>query len=177
MDTILPAQWGWEVLRNLISALHQWVYYFLPCLTYPESGYSAALLQEEAHDFVRAMLVGFFSDSDDKIIENTTRNIWRFLDVVLKGQDQHSRIGLRQGEYVLQQHYIRPVFYFAMLVLLSGLIQGSELQKSFPLSDTTPDGLRHYVEMSCQHSSHAHLFPGYSSLKLQNLIEELFGAV
>ena len=173
LPTIASTQWGWEVLRNLISAIHQWVYFFMPCLTYEESGYSAQLLRDGSRDFVRAMLSGFFAESGEDAIEKITRKIWRFLDVPLAKVSREIRIGLRSGEYALQRHYPRPVFYFVMLNLLSELIQGSELQRVFTGSDTSLNEIRSYVDMSSQHPSHAQMFPGYSPSKTSALIAEI----
>ena len=171
LDNILPAQWGWEVLRNLISAIHQWFYFFLPCLTYAESGYSASMLQERSHDFVRAILYGFFSESDQNIFDKTMEKMWQFFTPVLQTVEQQSCVGLRTGEYELRKHYPRPVFYFVMLTLLSDMIQGSKFQQAFSASDTTPEGIREYVKISAEHSSHVHLFPEYSLSRLQDLID------
>ncbi len=145
----------------------------MPCLTYEESGYSAQLLQGSPHDFVRAMLSGFFAESGEDLIEKATKKIWRFLDLPLSEVSREIRIGLRSGEYALQRHYPRPVFYFVMLNLLLELIQGSELQRVFTDSDTSLNGIQSYVHMSSQHPSHAQMFPGYSPSKTSALIVEI----
>lgn len=173
LDIISPAQWGWEVLRNLISAIHQWIYFFLPCLTYEESGYHASLLQNSVHDFVRAMLSGFFLGSNENAIQKAAAKIWRLLEPVLNDIGWKSRIGLRTGEYELRKYYPRPTFYFAMLAILSDLVQGSELQRSFPTTDTTPTGIHRYINASSRHSSHSHLFPGYAQSSVQTLVDDI----
>jgi hypothetical protein len=173
LDVIPPMQRGWEVLRNLISTIHNWFYYFLPCLTYEESGYTAQLLQQKSHDFVRAMLLGFFSDKDVDVVEKVTTKIWRFLALPLSQAEKETRIGLRTGEYLLQRFYIRPVFHFVMLSLLSELVQGSQLQSLFTESDTSPSGIQRFVEMSLRHESHARMFPDYSPSKTSTLIAEI----
>jgi hypothetical protein len=173
LDAILPTQHGWEVLRNMISTIHNWFYYFLPCLTYEESGYTAQLLQQKPHDFVRAMLLGFFSDKDVDVVEKVTSKIWRFLALPLAQAEKETRIGLRTGEYLLQRFYARPVFHFVMLCLLSELIQGSELQSVFTESDTSPSGIQRFVDMSLRHESHARMFSDFSPLKTSNLIAEI----
>ena len=157
----------------MISAIHQWLYFFMPCLTYEESGYSAQLLRDGSRDFVRAMLSGFFAESGEDAIEKATKKIWRFLDAPLSEVSREVRIGLRSGEYALQRHYPRPAFYFVMLNLLSELIQGSELQRVFTGSDTSLNGIRSYVDMSSQHPSHAQMFPEYSPSKTSALIAEI----
>lgn len=173
LDAILPTQHGWEVLRNLISAIHNWFYYFLPCLTYEESGYTAHLLQQRSHDFVRAMLLGFFSDKDVDVVERVSQKIWRFFSLPLSAAEKETRIGLRTGEYLLQRFYPRPVFHLVMLSLLSELIQGSEFQCIFIGSDTSPSGIQRFVDLSVQHESHARMFPDYSPSKTHTLIAEI----
>lgn len=162
LDSIPPAQQGWEVLRNVNSAIHNWYYYFLPTLTYEESGYTADLLQQKQHDFVRSMLHGFFSDKSIEEAERASEKIWRFFKPPLSQAEREARIGLRSGEYFLQKFYKRPLFHMVMLSLLSDLIQDSEFQKTFPESDTTPRGIQQYVDMSVGHESHVKMFPDYS---------------
>jgi hypothetical protein len=172
LSVVPTPQWGWEVLRNLLTSIHQWFYYFIPCLTYEESGYLVAHLEDEANDFVQAMLSGFFEGADERILISTVRKIWRFLEAPLRSLERGSRIPLRSGEYVLETHYPRPIFYFVILSLLADLIQGSKVQMSFPQSDTTVDGIRRYVAMSSRHPSHSSLFSGYSVPRVQALIAE-----
>lgn len=173
LESIPPAQQEWEVLRNLNSAIHNWYYYFLPTLTYEESGYTAQLLQQKSHDFVGAMLHGFFSDKDTDEIERVSSKIWNFFDLPLSQAEKETHLGLRTGEYFLQQFYIRPVFHCVMLSHLSGLIQGSEFQKVFPESDTSTRGIQQYVDMSLQHESHTRMFPNYSPSETRALLAQI----
>lgn len=168
LESIMAPQWGWEVLRNLLSAIHQWVYYFIPCLTYEESGYSLEMVRSKSHDFINGLLSGFFEGSGTDMIESATDRIWRFLEPALSGLSRTMRLPLRSGERFLQTHLPRPVFYFGVLTLLTGLIQDSEVQKAFTRTDTAPEGIRDYVNSSAAHPSHPEMFAGFAALKMQN---------
>lgn len=170
LDSIMPRQWGWEVLRNLISAIHQWVYYFIPCLTYEESGYSLVTLRSKSHDVVYGLLSGFFEGSKDDGIESVSNRIWRFLEPTLRELSETMRLPLRSGEHVLQTRITRPEFYFALLTMLTGLIQGSDFQECFARTDTSPEGIRAYVERSASHASHRMMFPTFDATRFQHRI-------
>jgi hypothetical protein len=162
LDFIPEAQWGWEVLRNLISALHQWLYYFLPCLTYAESGYTSELLREPRYDFVGAMLQGFFFDSLASSIDRSTARFWSLFDPLLV-KIGPTRAGLRTGEYLLGQEFSRPMFYFAVIAALSPLIQGSAFQRSFAGTNTSIQEVEAYLVRSIKDDSHRIHFAQYSA--------------
>jgi hypothetical protein len=162
LKTIPETQQGWEVLRNLNSAIHNWVYYFLPTLSYAESGYTKELVQEKRHDFVRGMLSGFFADKPDEEIDRATEAIWQFLTPVLEGAGQQNALGLRRGEQFLEGYYPRPIFHIAMIGILSELIQHSQFQASFSGTDLSPEAIRSYLERSAQDPSHGEMFANFS---------------
>ena len=178
LDTIPPAQRGWEVLRNLNSAIHSWFYYFLPTLTHPESGYTAELLKQKEHNFVKEMLLGFFPDKSADEVEKVSSKIQKFFELPLsKIAEEETPLGLRTGEYFLQKFYTSPVFHLTMLSLISELVQGSEFQRAFPESDTSPEGIRQYVDRSTEHESHAKMFPNYSVAEAKALIAQTRAAI
>jgi hypothetical protein len=158
LETIDPPQQTWEVLRNLLTALHQWLYFFLPSLSYPESGYTGELLRE--HDFIAELLAGFFPHADPAQIEVAAAQIWAAVSPV---RDRiSSPIPLRGGEYLLQQHCPRPLFYFVALNATIDLIQGSAVQQYFPAADTTAIGINNYIYHSIDRLSHQQFFATYS---------------
>ncbi len=150
--SIAPAQRVWEVLRNLLSALHQWLYFFLPALTYRASGYSWQLWRQ--HDFVAAMLSGFFPEATHQQIQTASDKIWQAVAVVRPMLDFDQPIPLRRGEHFLQQQCSRPQFYFLALSAIGDLIQNSPVQQDFPVSDTSLSGIDQYIKLSQQESSH-----------------------
>lgn len=170
LETTPPTQHGWEALRNLHSAIHNWFYYFLPIVSYPESGYTADLFRQQPHDFVRAMLLGFFPDKPTSEIEHASSRIWKFFEPPLLAAEKQTCLGMRTGEYFLQQFYIRPVVHCVLLSFLSDLIQDSKFQETFPQSDTTPEGIQRYIEASVNHESHGRLFAHYSPSETNMLI-------
>jgi hypothetical protein len=157
LEFIVPPQQTWEVLRNLLTALHQWLYFFLPSLSYPESGYTWELLRE--HDFIAELLTGFFPHGTATSIQSASAKIWAVAEPVC--QDLSSPVALRGGEYLLQRYCPRPLFYFVALEAMIDLIQGSEIQQFFPGADTSPIGIYEYVATSTQHHSHAEFFANY----------------
>lgn len=177
-DTIPPEQRGWEVLRNLNSAIHNWLYYFLPILSHKESGYTPELLQQKEHDFMREMLRGFFHDKSESDVEKVSAKIWKFFDLpISEAAKEETPLGLRTGEYFLQKFYTRPVFHLTMLSLLSELIQDSEFQKAFPFTDMSVEGIKDYVSKSAEHESHAKMFPNYSPEETKVFITEMLAKV
>ncbi|RZK77270.1 MAG: hypothetical protein EOO92_13190 [Pedobacter sp.] len=60
----------WEVIRNLITAIHQWSYYFIPSLSYYESGYKLTDLKE--NNFITNLIRGFFHGSGEDQIEEAS---------------------------------------------------------------------------------------------------------
>jgi hypothetical protein len=152
LRSIDPGQHIWEVLRNLLSALHQWLYFFLPALTYRESGYSWELLRE--YDFIAAMLAGFFPTASAEHIETASAKIWRAIAEVQPLLNLENPIALRRGEHFLQQKCSRPHFYFMALAAIGDLIQSSPVQQCFPVGDTTIAGLDRYIATSIQDPSH-----------------------
>jgi hypothetical protein len=165
LDAIDPPQQTWEVLRNLLTALHQWLYFFLPSLSDPESGYSWELLRE--YDFIAELLAGFFPHADAAQIQVAAAKIWKGVAPV---RQQISRpIPLRSGEYLLQQHCPRPLFYFVALDAAIDLIQGSAVQQLFPAADTTPLGIHNYISHSADRPSHQQFFANYSVETIKSL--------
>jgi hypothetical protein len=157
MESIDPPQQTWEVLRNLLTALHQWLYFFLPSLSYPESGYTWDLLRE--HDFIAELLAGFFPHAEAASIRLASAKIWAVIQPVRR--DLSSPVALRGGEYLLQRYCPRPLFYFVALEAITDLIQGSAVQQVFPAADTSLIGIRNYILNSAKHHSHAQSFPTY----------------
>jgi hypothetical protein len=160
LESIDPPQQAWEVLRNLLTALHQWMYFFLPSLSDPESGYTWELLRE--YDFIAELLAGFFPHADPTQIQLAAAKIW----VAVEPVRQHisSPISLRGGEYLLQRHCPRPLFYFIALNATIDLIQGSAVQKMFSAADTTEIGIRNYIVNSAAHPSHQQFFATYANI-------------
>jgi hypothetical protein len=152
LRSINPEQHIWEVLRNLLSALHQWLYFFLPALTYRESGYNWELLRQ--YDFIAAMLAGFFPIASAEQIETASAKIWRAVAEVQLLLNLENPIALRRGEHFLKQKYSRPQFYFMALEAIGCLIQSSPVQQCFPVGDTTLTGLDRYIATSRQDPSH-----------------------
>lgn len=150
--SIAPAQRVWEVLRNLLSALHQWLYFFLPALTYQASGYRWELFQE--HDFIAAMLSGFFPSANEEQIQRASTTIWQAVAAVEPMLDFDRPIPLRRGEHFLQQHCSRSQFYFLALRAIGHLIPDSPLRQCFPDSDTSLEGIDRYINTSQQDPSH-----------------------
>ncbi len=54
--------------------------------------------------------------------------------------------------------------------MLTGLIQGSEVQESLAKTDTSPEGIRGYVERSALHPSHRAMFPEFDAHEFQHRI-------
>ncbi len=158
LDSIDSPQQTWEVLRNLLTALHQWLYFFLPSLSYPDSGYTWELLRE--YDFIAELLAGFFPHADPVQIQVAAAKIWTAVAPVR--QQISSPIPLRGGEYLLQHHCPRPLFYFVALHAAIDLIQGSAVQQLFPAADTTSIGIYNYISQSADRPSHQHFFATYS---------------
>jgi hypothetical protein len=154
LESIDPPQQTWEVLRNLLTALHQWLYFFLPALSEPRSGYTWELLRE--YDFIAELLAGFFPHADIAIVQIAAAEIWAAVEPVR--QHLSSPIAWRSGEYVLQRHCPRPSFYFIALAAAIDLVQGSAVQKMFPMADTTEIGIRRYIQASAAHHSHQQFF-------------------
>jgi hypothetical protein len=152
LRSLNPEQHIWEVLRNLLSALHQWLYFFLPALTYRESGYNWELLRQ--YDFIAAMLAGFFPIASAEQIETASAKIWRAVAEVRLLLNLENPIALRRGEHFLQQKCSRPHFYFMALEAIGDLIQSSPVQQCFPVGDTTITGLDRYIATSMQDPSH-----------------------
>jgi hypothetical protein len=150
--SIAIVQRVWEVLRNLLSALHQWLYFFLPALTYRASGYSWELWRE--HDFIAAMLSGFFPEATEQEIQRASAKIWQNLAAVQPMLDFDRPIPLRRGEHFLQQQCSRPQFYFLALSAIGHLIQNSPVQQDFPGGDTSLSGIDRYIQLSQQDPSH-----------------------
>ncbi|MBI2464159.1 hypothetical protein HYV57_04330 [Candidatus Peregrinibacteria bacterium] len=171
LDSINAPQRAWETIRNLITAIHQWVYFFIPSLTYKESGYSPPMLQD--NDFVMQLLTGFFPNASQEAIRSISSRIWKFLAPVFNDAKGCENVPLRGGEYVLQRHYPRPIFYLVLLNLLIDLIQNSELQKHFIESDTTITGISNYIGLSVEHVTHKQFFENYSSQRVFELIEQV----
>jgi hypothetical protein len=161
MESIDPPQQTWEVLRNLLTALHQWLYFFLPSLSYPESGYTWELLQE--HDFIAELLAGFFPHAEAASTKVAAAKIWAVVQPVR--QDLANSVALRGGEYLLQRYCPRPLFYFVALEAITDLIQGSAVQQVFPAADTSLIGIHNYILHSAKHHSHAQSFPTYSATR------------
>lgn len=160
LESIAPEQRGWEVLRNLNSAIHNWFYYFLPVLTHKENDYTGDSLRQ--YDFIAGMLKGFFPEKGVVQADEAARRIWNFLEPAVTRAEQEEPIGLRRGEHFLEQYCIRPIFHCMMLTNLVDLIQDSAFQRTFPESNTSPSGLQSYIDMSLHHTSHAQMFPTYS---------------
>jgi hypothetical protein len=158
LESIDPQQQTWEVLRNLLTAIHQWVYFFLPALSHPESGYTWELIQQD--DFIAELLAGFFPHASTAKIEIAAAKIWSAVEPIR--QHISSPIALRSGEYLLQQHCPRPLFYFMALEAAIDLIQGSAVQQLFPAADPTPIGIHNYIAASANHHSHHQFFHNYS---------------
>jgi hypothetical protein len=161
MESIDPPQQTWEVLRNLLTALHQWLYFFLPSLSYPESGYTWKLLRE--HDFMAELLAGFFPHAEAAIVRSASAKIWAAVQPVC--QHLYSPVALRGGEYLLQRYCPRPLFYFVALEAITDLIQGSAVQQVFPAADTSLIGINNYILHSAKHHSHAQSFATYSATR------------
>jgi hypothetical protein len=158
LDAIDRPQQTWEVLRNLLTALHQWLYFFLPSLADPDSGYTWELLRE--YDFIAELLAGFFPHADATQIQVAAAKIWAAVAPVR--QQISSPIPLRGGEYLLQHHCPRPLFYFIALDAAIDLIQGSAVQQLFPAADTTAIGIHKYIAQSADRPSHQQFFATYS---------------
>jgi hypothetical protein len=173
LDAIDPPQQTWEVLRNLLTALHQWLYFFLPALSDPESGYSWELLRE--YDFIAELLAGFFPHADATQIQVAAAKIWKGVAPVR--QQISSPIPLRGGEYLLQHHCPRPLFYFVALDAAIDLIQGSMVQQLFPAADTTPLGIHNYISESAERPSHQQFFANYSVETTQSLRSRSWGEI
>jgi hypothetical protein len=160
LESIDPQQQTWEVLRNLLTALHQWLYFFLPSLSYPDSGYTWELLRE--HDFIAELLAGFFPHAEQSLIQVAAAKIWTAIAPVR--QDLADPIPLRGGEYLLQRHCPRPLFYLIALEATIDLVQGSTVQQTFAAADTTLIGIHDYIIKSAAHYSHQQFFPSYSQI-------------
>jgi hypothetical protein len=150
--SIATAQRVWEVLRNLLSAIHQWLYFFLPALTYRASGYSWELWRQ--YDFIAAMLSGFFPGATEQEIQRASTKIWQSVAAVQPMLDFDRPIPLRRGEHFLQQQCSRPQFYFLALSAIGHLIQNSPVQQDFPGGDTSLSGIDRYIKLSQQDPSH-----------------------
>jgi hypothetical protein len=159
LELIDPPQQTWEVLRNLLTAIHQWLYFFLPSLSYAESGYTWEMLRE--HDFMAELLAGFFPHAQPLAIQKATAQIWNAVEPVR--QDLGSPMALRGGEYLLQRYCARPQFYFVALAAVANLIQGSAVQDVFPAADTSVQGIYDYINQSAKHLSHQRFFDSYAA--------------
>jgi hypothetical protein len=166
LDSIDPPQQAWEVLRNLLTALHQWLYFFLPALADPSSGYTWELLRE--HDFIAELLAGFFPHAQPAQIQIAAAKIWAAVEPVR--QDLGSPIAWRSGEYLLQRHCPRPLFYLIGLDAMIDLVQGSAVQQAFGVADTTEIGMHNYIEASAADRSHQEFFATYSQLSIDRQI-------
>jgi hypothetical protein len=162
LESIDPPQQAWEVLRNLLTALHQWLYFFLPSLSAPESGYTWELLRE--HDFIAALLAGFFPHAELPQIQLAAAKIWAAVEPVR--HQLSSPISLRGGEYLLQRHCPRPLFYFVALAATIDLVRGSAVQQMFSAADTTERGIHNYIATSAAHPSHQQFFATYSHMRI-----------
>ena len=124
------------------------------------------------------MLLGFFPDKSADEVEKVSSKIQKFFELPLsKIAEEETPLGLRTGEYFLQKFYTSPVFHLTMLSLISELVQGSEFQRAFPESDTSPEGIRQYVDRSTEHESHAKMFPNYSVAEAKALIAQTRAAI
>lgn len=155
LESIDPPQQAWEVLRNLLTAIHQWLYFFLPSLSDPDSGYTWELLRE--YDFIAELLAGFFPHADRSQIEVAAAKIWAAVEPVR--QHLPNPIPLRGGEYLLQRHCPRPLFYLIALEATIDLVQGSAVQQTFAAADTSSIGIGNYIVNSAKHPSHQQFFP------------------
>ncbi|WP_126248578.1 hypothetical protein [Chitinophaga rhizosphaerae] len=159
LDDILPGRHGWEVLRNLVSAIHQWIYFFLPAVSWPESGYTFQMLR--GADFIRNMLDGFFTEADPGRLTNAADHIWQ-----LAAEAYNSAVGrqlpLRGGEAQFQLFHPRPAFYFAVMRILKTLVVSSALPAEFPSTDLSAKGIDLYTAASAGHPSHVAFYPDLS---------------
>jgi hypothetical protein len=179
MESINPPQQTWEVLRNLLTALHQWLYFFLPSLSHAESGYTWELLRES--DFIAEILAGFFPHARPAAIRRASSQIWVAVEPVSKDlgspitSGASEAIALRGGEYLLQRHCARPQFYFVALAAFADLVQGSAVQQSFPAADTSSEGIYNYIAMSAEHFSHQHFFDSDVAKQARLLVNKFGG--
>ncbi|MEO6150294.1 MAG: hypothetical protein ABIP28_09040 [Mucilaginibacter sp.] len=175
LHEINDEQQVWEVLRNLITAIHQWIYYFIPSLSYYESGYDLADLKK--NDFVINLIRGFFHASDENEIEEASLKIWNFLQPVFDDVKKGANIPLRSGEHFLQNYYPRPAFYLLVLNALKKLISESALKNKFTKTDISVSGIESYIECSAADFSHSLYYANYCPKEVYKNINLEFRSV
>jgi hypothetical protein len=174
LKAVPERQRPWEVLRNLLTAIHQWTYFFIPSLTYAESGYSYELIRE--FDFIRPMIEGFFPDARQADVSSAVSQIWELLEPVFVSlRLEREPLGLRGGEYFLQAIYPRPTFYLLVLAALAPLVQRSQVAAAYPDTDTTVSGIRSYIRASASNASHRTVWPSFFEDEIMRRIDSVIG--
>lgn len=171
LNAIPPGKRPWEMLRNLLTALHQWTYFFLPALTYPESGYVRDVVNHAP--YLRGIVAGFFCDASEESVDRTISQLSEILDPVYIAIGNEDRLGLRAGEYFLQGFYPRPAFYLLALATIAPLVERSELQARFPETDLTLSGIKAYILASAQNASHPKHFANFHPDKVLQRVDSL----
>ncbi|WP_156332553.1 hypothetical protein [Rhodopseudomonas sp. AAP120] len=169
LSDIPPDQAPWEVLRNLISAIYQWYYFFLPSVSYPESGYSYRKFRE--YDFLNGILSGFFGQAAEASIEEACEQIWRFFEPVTSQAQETANIPLRKGEHFLQAHYDRPTAYCVLLAIISPLLELSRLNELGESAVKCASTVEAYIRGSILHRSHKACYPIFDPQRAIRLVE------
>lgn len=170
LEMISKEQHAWEFLRNLLSSIHQWTYFFIPALSYSRSGYNLNNLIE--YDFIGALLEGFFINLSKSEIKNASLKIWSFIEPVFNAATKNENIPLRKGEHFLENHFSRPEFYFIILNIISNLIEDQSKFDNYPLKNISAKDIKEYILLSRQDSSHYKYFENYSINNLKVTLNE-----
>jgi hypothetical protein len=170
LKNIDMGQRPWEIIRNLITAIHQWFYFFIPSLTYSESKYRKEHFKE--FDFIGGLLSGFFTKSDKKSINMVADKIWLFLDPVFDNLKNYRNINLREGEKILQESYNRPTFYFVLLKMITPLLQNSHINTFYEDHSFSSYSIDLYILESIKDESHFIHFNNYKKRFVENLIKK-----